>query len=394
MPSDHRRRDTIVVGGGIIGATTLWELSRRDVPAMLLEASTFGCESTGKSAAIVRTHYSNPEVVRMAVRSREALKNAPELLGSKPIYDAAGWLFLVDDDNADIARSNRIMQQEQGAASDEVPLDELPELVPGMSTTGVAYALYEQESGFADPIATTNAYIDAARRNGALALDHSRVESIIVEDDRVRGIVCGGQRIECETVVLAAGAWSVKLAADIGVALPVGIYREQDVIFDTDVRAPIRFAVSNQVDRVYMRPLLEQGDSLVLVGRGFPKPYETADPDDYCHDVDRGFEEDVRARAVARIPTLDRMVRVDSRVGLYSVPPDWHPILGRVAAVEGLVVATGGSGHCFKLGPAIGELIASDVTGESADFADIRSFALGRFETGRLFVSTFGGNRG
>ena len=59
--------ETIVVGGGILGATTLWELAREGMEPLLLEAGRFGEASTGKSAAIVRCHYSNPEVVRMAV---------------------------------------------------------------------------------------------------------------------------------------------------------------------------------------------------------------------------------------------------------------------------------------------------------------------------------------
>src|SRR5207247_586024 len=58
---------TAIVGGGIMGATTLWELARAGMPAALYESGRFGGESTGKSAAIVRMHYSNPEVVRMAV---------------------------------------------------------------------------------------------------------------------------------------------------------------------------------------------------------------------------------------------------------------------------------------------------------------------------------------
>ena len=64
---------TIVVGGGILGATTAWELARAGMDVLVLEAGEFGRQSTGKSAAIVRCHYSNPEVVRMAVRSRETL---------------------------------------------------------------------------------------------------------------------------------------------------------------------------------------------------------------------------------------------------------------------------------------------------------------------------------
>ena len=65
--------ETIVIGGGILGATTLWELAREGMEPLLLEAGRFAGGSTAKSGAIVRCHYSNPEVVRMAVRSRSSL---------------------------------------------------------------------------------------------------------------------------------------------------------------------------------------------------------------------------------------------------------------------------------------------------------------------------------
>ena len=91
---------TIVVGGGILGATTACELARAGMDVLLLEARRFGQQSTGKSAATVRGHYSNPEVVRMAVHSRETLRRLPILLECDPVYTQTGWLFLVDEENA------------------------------------------------------------------------------------------------------------------------------------------------------------------------------------------------------------------------------------------------------------------------------------------------------
>jgi sarcosine oxidase subunit beta len=120
--------DTVVVGGGIMGATTLWELARRGAPALLLEAGAFGQESTGKSAAIVRMHYSNPDTVRMALKGRRDFAAASELLECEPFYHRTGWLFLVDAADAELARANRDMQREQGSESVELSPEELAEL--------------------------------------------------------------------------------------------------------------------------------------------------------------------------------------------------------------------------------------------------------------------------
>jgi glycine/D-amino acid oxidase-like deaminating enzyme len=373
----------VIVGGGILGATTFWELAREELDVLLLEAGSFGGASTARSAAIVRCHYSNPEVVRMAVRSREALRQLPLLLDCEPVYSRTGWLFLVDERDAELAVANAEMQDCEGLES--VDVDDLQELLPGIDESGIAYAVFEPDSGYADPVATTTAYVEAGRRAGGVANAHTRVEAIEIAGDKVCGVRVGGELLECDALVLAAGPWSGKLHE-----LPLEITREQDIVFETAPEATVPCAVSSQIDRVYLRP---DGDGRLLVGRGFPKEYEQVDPDGYDKRVDAAFEHDVHDRVAARLPRLANMRAAEGRVGLYDVTPDWHPLLGPVPGVEGLHLATGGSGHCFKLGPAIGELVANGLLGRKLKHADIDLFSVARFSEGRELRSTYGGNR-
>ena len=384
---------TVIIGGGILGAVTLWELARAGTPCALLESGRLGRGSTGKSAAIVRMHYSNPQVVRMALRSRDAFIKLPELLDCSPVYERAGWIFLVDQHDRENAIANRSMQLAEGSQSIEVSLDDLEQYLPGVRPDGIDCALFEEDSGFADPLATTAAYISAARKLGAHVYEQAPVTQILVENGAVAGVRVKDRAVSCETVVLAAGAWSPALARTAGIELPIQLTREQDVIYETAPERPPRLAVSMQVDRTYLRPLVEEGSSLMLVGRGFPKPYDYVETDSCNWELDDGFVRDVHARVAARFPRL-RKIRVrDGRVGLYSVTPDWHPLLGPVQTVNGLHLATGGSGHCFKLGPAIGELVAGAILGTPAPYADVHDFRLERFVDGDLFESTYGGNR-
>ena len=302
-------------------------------------------------------------------------------------------MFLVEADGADAARGNRELQLREGSQSTELDAAELARIVPGIETGDIAYALFEEQSGYADPVATTRAYLAAASRNGARTREHAPVDELLVDGSRLRGVRVGDERFEADVVVLAAGAWSPKLAQAIGLEIPMQITREQDVVYETNGQPPPEVSVSSQIDRIYFRPLREHGRNLIVAGRGFPKEYEHVDPDRYDHDVDESFEADVLARLSRRVPGLSEVRLVDSRVGLYSVPPDWHPILGPVPGYEGLFLATGGSGHSFKLGPAIGELVAASVANDTVDFADIERFSISRFERGELFGSAFGGNR-
>ncbi len=384
--------DVVVIGGGIVGAASAWALAREAVPVLLLEAGRFGRESTGKSAAIVRCHYSNPEVVRMAVHAREFFRQMPLHLECDPVYHRTGWLFLVDEADAQLAMANAEMQDDEGL--DTFDVADLEELLPGVDPEGIVYALHEPDSGFADPVAATEAYVAALRRLGGEAREGTRVESLEVVDGRVLGVRVGGELNPCETVVLAAGPWSLTLGRTAGIELPLEIYREQDVVYSTGIERTIPCAVSSQVDRIYMRPAPEAGEAHLLAGRGFPKDYERVDPSTYDTAVDAGFERDERQRVEHRLPRLAGLQQAGGRVGLYDVTPDWHPILGRTPEVENLVLACGGSGHCFKLGPAIGELVAASVLEGEVQFADVETFSVERFAQGRELRSTYGGNRG
>jgi glycine/D-amino acid oxidase-like deaminating enzyme len=378
----------IVVGGGILGATTFWELAREDVDVLLLDAGRVGGGSTARSAAIVRCHYSNGEVVRMALRSREMLRQLPLRLDCDPVYTRTGWLFLVDEQDASLAVANAEMQEAEGLES--VDVEDLQAVLPGVDERGIAYALLEPESGYADPVATTKAYADAGVRAGGVVRESTRVDELVVGAGTLRGIRVSGELLECDALVLAAGPWSTALAATAGVELPLEITREQDILFETAPEPTIPCAVSSQVDRVYLRP---DGEGRLLAGRGFPKEYEHVDPDAYDEHLDDAFADDVHARLAARLPRLAGARTAGGRAGLYDVTPDWHPLLGPVEGVEGLHLACGGSGHCFKLGPAIGELVANELMGRKLQHAEVATFALSRFAEGRELRSTYGGNR-
>jgi glycine/D-amino acid oxidase-like deaminating enzyme len=329
----------------------------------------------------------------MALRGREVFATLPERIGGEAVYHRTGWLFLIDDQDADVARANRDMQREQGSESELIAPEDLPRLVPGIRTDGIALGILEPASGFADPLASTLAFVEAARRHGANAREGVRVERIEAADGRVTGVVADGLTIPCARVVLAAGAWSRILAASVGLDLPLTVTREQDVVFDAAPEAPVGVAVSDQADRIYFRPLVESGPSLMLCGRGFPKEYEIVEPDGYDPTVADDYAAALRDDVRARIPRLEGMRAVSGRVGLYAVTPDWHPFLGPVEGLDGLVLATGGSGHCFKLGPAIGEMVVAGMLGEPVDYADPADLALDRLARGRAMASTFGGNR-
>ena len=107
-------------------------------------------------------------------------------------------------------------------------------------------------------------------------------------------------------------------------------------------------------------------------------------------DFDRTFIEKILTRGVHRFPVLEEVEVNPSRgwAGLYEMTPDHHPILGKVAGVEGFYVATGFSGHGVMHSPATGKIMADLILKGATDVIDTRMLDCARFSEGRLIEET------
>jgi sarcosine oxidase subunit beta len=106
------------------------------------------------------------------------------------------------------------------------------------------------------------------------------------------------------------------------------------------------------------------------------------DPDSYNTKADRAFVEQMVERSVLRFPDLERGKFHSGWAGIYTVTPDWRPVIDQVEGLPGLVVGLGFSGSGFKMGPVVGEMLADLATGEKTCPIDSSVFSLGRFEQG------------
>jgi len=167
--------------------------------------------------------------------------------------------------------------------------------------------------------------------------------------------------------------------------------REQDTVWEAPRGRNVpTTSISNGVDAIYIRPL---GERRYVIGRGFPKQYFDVDPCNYKQSADPEFVADVQSRMLHRFPAFSGMRLVDSYAALYDVTPDWYPFVGPRAGTAGYADFCGGSGHGFKLAPSIGRELADWLaTGRVAD--DFAQFSHDRVAAGKLFVQSFGGNRG
>src|SRR5947208_1524600 len=383
--------DAIVIGAGISGAATAYHLRKVGAKTLLVERGEPASGGTGKSAAIIRQSYSTPLLVRLARASITMFENAKGELGKDAGFVQSGYCFVISRGMLDGAKKNVAMQRGLGIVNEWSEGPGFPQYLPEINAEGIAGIVYEPHGGYADPVQATEAYVGAFEKLGGELRARTSVRRLLREADRVVGVELDDGEVKANNVVNAAGPWAEPLAESAGLDLPLRCVREQDTVWQIPSgRAIPKTSISMGVDATYYRPL---GQGRFIIGRGFPKEYFDVDPYNYKASADQDFITDVQTRVERRFPSFAGMKLIEAYAALYDVTPDWYPIVGPRSGIAGYADFCGGSGHGFKIAPAIGRELADWLlTGKVAN--DFRQFSYDRIAAGNLFVQSFGGNRG
>lgn len=375
--------DIIIIGGGVMGASIAYQLARQGGGrVVLLERRAIGNGTTGRSGAIVRQHYSNDFTIRMARDSLRVFQHFDEVVGGDCGFVTTGMVVLAGEYGAQALRANVQLQQEQGVDTRLISAQEVGEAAPGFSGEGVALACYEPETGVADPMATTFCFAQRARAFGAVIREGEPVVEILQQDGRVTGVRTEQEELHAPVVALAANVWSAALAEPLGIKLPVLPTRHPMLA----LRRPNDFggrqgyhAVGLDLTRhIYLRPDI---GGMTLIGSTEDVLTES-EPDNYIQSLNDEEIAHLHRLGAGSIPALARAVPRGSWAGIYDDTPDYHPILDRLPACDGLYCAVGFSGHGFKLSPIIGQWMAEYIlTGKKP--ADMEPFAFDRFAQGK-----------
>lgn len=383
--------DIIVVGAGITGACTAHYLRKKGVEKVLLvDRSGAASGGTGQSAAIVRSFYTIPVMARLAREAVQLFHGLKDEVGSDGGFHATGFTQLFPPEWVSIAEEKVAMHQDLGIDTELVPESEWRQRFPWLNTDGIGTIVFEKNSGYADPVRTTEAFVEAFVRAGGEFRPRAPVRALLRADDRVTGVLLDEGGLSAGAVVNAAGPWAGPLAESIGIELPLRAVREQDSVWEVRGDRPLpRTPVANAIEAVYMRPM---GEGRWLFGRGFPKPYHEVDPYNFKETCDNDFVLDVYERWCKRIAPLEGSTLLHGYAALYDVTPDWIPFMGPRSGLDGYFDACGGSGHAFKTGPIFArELVDWIVDGTVRE--DYRELSYDRVRAGRLFNQSLGGNR-
>ena len=392
--------DAVVVGGGILGASTAHFLAKAGFGRVLLiDKGRIGRGSTAYSAGHVRQHYSNEATIKLAVRAIEMFGHSEEELGGPTGFVETGYLVIAPEEQADAIRRVVPMQKELGVETEVVRPDEISALFPALDTSGISVGAFEPRSGYADPIQTVHSLVRSAQdRWGLIVQEECELIGISTTSDRVSGAVTTDGEISVPVIVNCAGPWAPRIASLVGLSYDFSLSREHEAIFALPISLGPIPVVSDAINMSYFRPA---GAGRLLVGEGYPKDQEPCDPDTYDDGTEDRVVRRLADRLIARVPSLAGTLGredfggmyVEGYSGVYDITRDWNPIVGGIAGIDGYYAAAGGSGHCFKIGPPIGEALAEVISGRRPAI-DISSLGHDRFESAELLASVWGpGNR-
>jgi glycine/D-amino acid oxidase-like deaminating enzyme len=377
--------DVVVIGGGVMGASIAFHLAqRRAGKILLLEKSYLGAGSSGKSGAIIRQYYSHELLTSMARHGLQVYRDFPNIVGGPAVFTPSGMIVVTDGPGREQMEANVAMLGRLGVDARMLTPADLHAIDSRVGIRDDEAAAYEAEAGYCEALQAVASFAAAARGMGVEVREDVRVTQLAVEGGAAAGVSTSRGTISTRAVVLAAGGWSAGLARTAGVEIPVKACRTQVALF----RRPCDFGVAHPVygdmaNQIYFRPT--HGE-VTHVGNVDPREEKNSvDPERYNEVADGNFTEEMRAKVQRRYPALRRGVGRGGYAAIYSVTPDWQPLIDRLPGIAGGYCAVGFSGHGFKMAPAVGRLIAELVLDNRAATFDIHPLRASRFEEGEPF---------
>jgi sarcosine oxidase subunit beta len=369
------RADVVIIGGGAIGACTAYHLAMAGVTDVaLVERGQLAGGSTAKSAGGIRLQFADELNVRISMRSLDAFERFDELIGAHVDFvpdlgfHQGGYLFLLDSADQVATFTKAVeLQRSLGVPSRVITPAEAQAIVPQLEIGDIIAATYCPRDGHMSPEAATQGFAAAAAAMGVGIHQGCDVTGIDVVDGQIRAVETSKGRIEADTVICCAGAWSREVGAMVGIEIPVT--GDPHWMFFSPENGGLPDTMPLTIDFRSGFYAHREGQGMVFGGR------------------EKTLEE-IAEHALHRLPVIGELPIQSEWWGYYDDSPDHNAIVGEATVVSRFLYATGFSGHGFQHGPAIGEHVAELVTRRTPTI-DMSPFALERFADGQLHTELF-----
>lgn len=383
-----RTAEVVIIGGGIQGASVAYHLARRGLTdVVVLEKDTLASGCSGRTGGVIRQHYSTPIVTEIARQARAFFATFDREVGGHSGFVENGLVLMVGTKDEEALRANVALGQAHGVPVRMCDAAFARERVPGLDTEGAVAFAYEADAGYGDGYGTTVAFAARAKDLGVTVLQKTAATGLTLERGRVLGVETTQGSIACRVVVNAAGPWADRVARMAGVEVALKLELIEEAVIRAPEGEPYPITTPSVYDFVNGLSYRPEGAGQVMAeGNSYYKG--TLDPDGYPTQPSDAYIEDVALRLQRSMPRLGGGTVRGGWAGLLEGSPDFHPILGAVEGVEGLLLCCGFSGHGFKEAPVTGRLIA-ELIADGRPSLDIAPLAHDRFRRGALLRSRY-----
>jgi glycine/D-amino acid oxidase-like deaminating enzyme len=374
--------DVLVIGGGIVGASSAYHLARRGASVILLEAERLAFGATGRNLGYIwlHTRRAGPELA-LVTPTRDTLATLEEELGADiGLRMDGGLIYFSSEDQAVVMR-----EFAERRNADGVPV----QLLDGVEARAMAPILPETVIGATfcpldaqiDSTAYVQAFAAAAQRSGARIVEGASARTLVRDGGRVTTVLTDIGPIAAGQVVIAAGAWSPFLTTQLGIDVPIESMRLQ--VVQTEPMAPTlgpvlygpaavkQYAIfrelstyrpepfqtdlEDRLGRALLESACQKADGSYLLGIAMDFPGFDWKPDLPGVSL-------IAEGMAAAIPAFRAARFAQAWAGILPLTSDSLPVIDRLPGFDDVVLA---AGHVFGngAGPTTGRLVADLVCG-------------------------------
>jgi sarcosine oxidase subunit beta len=365
--SDLQHYDVAIAGGGLVGSSAAFALSRRGMRVVLIERGFCGAQASGVNYGGVRCQGRTKEQMPLAMRARRVWNDLPQLIGTDGEFVVSGHLRLARrDEDLEGLSAWALMAREYGLETLLLEGPAFRRLYPWLGNATVGGSLCMSD-GHANPRLVSPAFARAARGSGADVWEQTELKDFRF-DGKYFQMMAGDRRISSRWLVNSAGAWANSVAAQFEEAVPM-----QPMYPNMWVTEPLPQFITVNLGAYgggfYARQV-ERGNVVLGGGRARGNG-EYAQP---SNDITLA----AMPEACAMLPALRNALLIRTWSGVEGKTPDSNPVIGLSKTTPGLLHAFGFSGGGFLLAPGVGEVLADLILNGETE-TPLSAFSVDRF---------------
>jgi glycine cleavage system aminomethyltransferase T/glycine/D-amino acid oxidase-like deaminating enzyme len=385
--------DVVIIGGGIIGCSIAYHLTKRGITDVLvLERQQLTSGTTWHAAGLIGQLRASRQMTELATSTAGLLFELEAETGLSTGFKQNGSISVALNEERFLEqRRGASMAKNFGLAVEIMSAAEVKDRYPLLETGDVVGGIFLPKDGQADPANVTMAYAKGARTKGAAIREGIAVTEILVEAGRAVGVMTDQGPVRAGTTVIAAGMWSRELGRRIGVSLPLHAAEHFYIVTEPVPGLPRDLPVLRVPDEC---AYVKEDAGKILLGAFEPvaKPWGMAGiPDDFAFvtlpdDLDH-FEPILEA-ATRRLPILETAGIQTFFNGPESFTPDDRYLLGETAEVKDLFVACGMNSIGIQSSGGVGLMLSQWIEQRHmpADLLDVDVRRMQPFQANRRYL--------